>query len=54
MQKIIDDKFLTDWEFIIDVIAPELEIEEFDIPEISKMVGDEIARRNLALHTNSR
>ena len=41
VQNIIDKKYLTDWEFIIEVIAPEIYEEDFDVDEISEMVADE-------------
>ena len=47
VQKLIDEKFLTDWEFIVEVIAPEIEEGEFDVDEISLMLGTEILKRNL-------
>lgn len=49
IQKIIDKKYLTDWEFITDVIAPEIYEEDFDVDEISKMVSDEKELRHRKL-----
>lgn len=50
VQEIIDDHFLTDWEFIVNVIAPNIEEEDFDEAEVSAMIGLEIAKRKLKLH----
>ncbi|MCK9370964.1 hypothetical protein M0R04_13720 [Candidatus Dojkabacteria bacterium] len=38
IQKLIDEKYLTDWEFIVNVVAPKVEEEEFDVDEICLMV----------------
>lgn len=48
IQKIIDEKYQTDSEFIINEIAPEVEQEEFDIIEICNMIEAETIKRNFA------
>lgn len=49
IQQIIDDKFQTDWEFIINEIAPNFEEDEINIDEVSTMIGLEIYKRHEAL-----
>lgn len=52
VQKIIDEKFLTYWEFVVEVIAPEIDEEEFDIDEVTTMLADTIKSRNTELAVN--
>jgi hypothetical protein len=47
IQSIIDQKFLTDWEFIVEEIAPEIEEEDFDANEVAVMVWNETQKRNM-------
>lgn len=49
IQKIIDEKFQTDWEFIVNEIMPNFEEDEINIEEVSTMIGLEIYKRNEAL-----
>lgn len=51
IQGIIETEFMTDWEFILNVIAPEIEEEDFDIDEVSQMLADEIVCRRYKLHS---
>lgn len=50
VKEIINKEFLTDWEFIVEVIAPEIEEEEFDADEVSEILAEEILKRKLALN----
>ncbi len=56
IQSIIDKEYLTDWEFIIERIAPELEQEEFEGYEhdIAEMIEEEISDRKLKLYSNTK
>lgn len=45
IQQIIDDKFQTNWEFIINEIIPNFEEDEININEVSTMIGLEIYKR---------
>ncbi len=47
IQDIIDAKFQTPSDFIVNEIAPEIDEEDFELEEISEMIGDEIAKRGL-------
>jgi len=50
IQRIIDEEYQTDWEFIVDTIAPQIEEEEFDVDEICQMVWEETVRRGIKLN----
>lgn len=52
VQRIIDKKFLADFEFVLEVIAPELEQEDFvpNIDEICDMVSAEVVYRKNILY----
>lgn len=48
---IIEKEYLTDWEFIVNKIAPEFEEHELDIDQVADMLHAEIRRRNIELWT---
>ena len=50
VQAIIEKEYLTDWEFIVERIAPELEEEDFDELEIAVMIQEEKSRRTFELY----
>jgi len=52
VQDIIEKEFLTDWEFVVERIAPQLEEEDFDVDEISMMISEEIIKRGYKLKSN--
>jgi hypothetical protein len=49
VNKILKEKFLTEWEFIVEEIAPEIEIDEFDVDEVCLLLQQEKERRNVEL-----
>ena len=52
IKKLIDEHYLTDWEFIVNVIAPEFEEEEIDIYEVAAMIYITNSERTLNLRDN--
>ena len=47
IQDIIDEKYLCDWEFIVNEIAPEVEEGEFDVDEVCEMIAQENLKRRV-------
>lgn len=47
IKKIIDDHFLCEWEFITEIIAPEIDEEDFELDEVVDMIVSEKNRRML-------
>lgn len=57
VQKIIDEKFFTPWEFILNEIACEMEQDEWDdeaIKEVSDMITVETMKRHNELWQNNK
>lgn len=54
IQKIIDKKYLTDWEFICNEIAPEIEEEDFNIDEVVEMIQETNSRRTFQLYKDTK
>jgi hypothetical protein len=52
IQDIINKKFLTDWEFIVEEIAPEIEDEDFNVYEVVLMIQEEIFKRHIQLYND--
>lgn len=52
VKDIIRKRYLTDWEFIVEEIAPEIEEEEFDVDEIVGLLLDEKFRREVENWSN--
>ena len=52
IQDIINKKFLTDWEFIVEEIAPEIEDEDFNVYEVALMIKEEIFKRHIQLYND--
>lgn len=52
VKDIIRKRYLTDWEFIVEEIAPEIEEEEFDVDEIVGLLLNEKFRREVENWSN--
>lgn len=50
LKKLIEEQFLTDWEFVVQVMAPEVDIEEFDVDEAVAILNEEIMKRRIDLY----
>lgn len=54
IKKIIRENYLTEWEFICNILAPEIEEDEFDEGELIDMLMDERQEREIELHHNTK